>query len=1082
MTWAGNHVPIEKVFSVIERQTGYSFFYNEADLRGARKVSAVLNNADLQTVLSEILPGESLKYDIQGRTIFIHAVPENRRITENIPAADTLITVQGRITDAGTGDPLAGVTIKAGKENAGTVTDLSGNYRINVSGNTLLSVSFIGYEAREIPVGERENIDIALTPAISELNQLVVVGYGVQQKKDLTGAINVISSDAIGNVPSANIIQAIQGQGAGIDIVKSGGNSHPGAKPKIRIRGERSLEATNSPLIVVDGIPFDGDINDINPDDVASISVLKDASATAIYGSRGANGVLLLTMKQGKVGKAKVTYNAYSGFTRPYSDYPMMDAGQFTLLKKWARFNAFPGKYENIDDPKLLTDGFFDPQELEGIKTGRSTDWQRLVYKTGFTTNHHLGVSGGTENTRYDISGGYYRETGIYEGQSFERYSLKATVNQQLGNYVKIGLSSINNFAVTNGESFNPMGQALRASPMASPYDTSGNILIGFVPGSATQVWNPLNNFLPDAEMEKRKQLSTFNSFYLEADLFKGLSYRLNAGANVSTYLYGDFYASNTSENRGGLSTAQNKSMLSTNYTVENLLIYHKIFGQNKINFTGLYSLQQATSQTNSFNYNDISADVLQYFEPQYAANLQGSGSYSKWAMISYMGRINYSFADKYLATLTFRSDGSSVLAPQNKYHVFPSAALAWNVTEEPFVRRSSTISNLKLRASYGLVGNSSIDPYQTLGGLKSIEYNYGSTTSIGSYPSNAPNANLTWEYTATMNVGLDFGLFNNRITGSFEAYHQYTHSLLLPQNLPPTSGIPNPILVNVGKTENKGLELTVSTINLGGNGDRSVRWTTDLNLFLNRGKIVELANGIKRDISDGRFVGYPIEVYYDYKKTGIWQNTAKDSADAAGLKQTITGSGSVIGTIRVADTDDNGKINSDDKIILGSPQPKWEGGMTNTIAFRGFDFTAVMFARIGGMIYSELYGDGYLNTFQGVYNNLKVNYWTPENGENYYPKPNSAQTQTPYHDLLGYFSGTYLKIRSLSLGYQLPKPLLSKLGLDNFYIYTTATAPFVLFSPYVNNYHGMDPETDRDLDINTPSNWSMLFGIKLTF
>lgn len=992
------------------------------------------------------------------------------------------LQIKGSVTDSTTGDPLTGVTIQVKNSTEGGITDANGKFSLMVPNNAVLIISSVGYNKKEIVVDSRSSLHIILSPSATGLSQLVVIGYGTQKKEDLTGAISTINSSAIQNVPSSNLIQALQGQVAGMDIVKSNGGSHPGADPVIRIRGERSLEASNSPLIVVDGIPFDGSINDIDPDDVASVSVLKDASATAIYGSRGANGVLLITTRQGEVGKPRITYSAYAGFSKSYGEYQMMNAQQFTLFKKWARFNAFPGTYTGIDDPSLLTDGFFDPQELEGIKAGRNTNWQSLIYKTGFVTNHHLGVSGGTENTRYDVSGGYYRETGVYPGQSFERYSLKATVNQQLGSHVKIGLSSLNNFSVTNGKSFNPMGQALRASPMASPYDTSGKLLIGPIPGSATQAWNPLDDFLPGAQVETNNELSTFNSFYLEANLFKGLSYRLNAGANISTIKYGNFYSSNTSENRGGLSSAENKSGLSTNYTVENLLLYNKTVGKSKINFTGLYSLQQSISQSSKFEYSDLSADILQYFEPQYGSNLQGSGNYAKWAIISYMGRLNYSFANKYMATLTVRSDGSSVLAPGNKYHVFPSGALAWNLINEPFIKNAPSISDLKLRVSYGEVGNSAISPYQTLGGLTAITYNFGSTTTTGSYPTNAPNPNLTWEYTATLNIGVDFGFFNNRIEGSINAYHQYTHSLLLPENLPPTSGIPNPILINVGKTENKGIELTLSTVNFDGNGQNSLRWTTNLNVSLNRGKIVELANGVTKDIDNGWFVGQPIQVFYDYKRMGIWQNTAKDSALAGSLGQTITGAGSVIGTIRVADENHDGTINSDDKIILGSPQSKWQGGMINTFSFKGFDFTSVMFARVGGMMWSELYGGSYMNTFQGVYNNLNINYWVPGNHENYYPKPNSAQTQTPYHGTLGYFDGTYFKIRSLSLGYHLPKSMLSKISIGGLYVYATAEAPFYLFSPYVNKFHGMNPETDQDVDVDTPANWSMVFGLKLTF
>lgn len=1076
VTLSKRDASVVSIFRHIRRQTGYTFLYSNRVLDNAKPVSIDVKNASLVEALDQCMKDQPLIYHIVDKTIVIQVSDKL-----NQPSAPVAIEVSGRVTDE-KGHPLVGVSIQVKNSQTGTLTDNNGHYAISVPNEqAILVFTSIGYTPVEKVVGSDTNMNIILKAVNTGLNEVVVVGYGTQKKADVTGSISAIKSKAIEDAPSANLAQALQGTGAGIDIQKNGGNSKPGAEPVIRIRGSRSLKASNSPLLVVDGIPFDGDINDLNPDDIQSVDVLKDASATAIYGSRGANGVLLITTKRGSIGKPVVTYSGYAGFTKAYGEFPVMNAKQFELLKKWARINGNPGRYTGIDDPTLLTDGFFAPEEVQGIKMGRNTDWQKLVYQTGFMTDHYLGVSGGTENTQYDISGGYHRETGIYQGQSFERYSLKANLDQHLGKSVQLGLSSLNSFTVTNGEDFNPMGQVLRASPMASPYDTSGKLIIGFVPGSANQVWNPLDNFLPGAEVENWKQLSTFNSLYLQVHLFDGLSYRLNAGANVRSYIFGDFYGSNTSNNLGGLSTSTNNASFSTNYTLENLLLYDKTFGKSRINFTWLYSLQQSESRSTSFNNNAIAADFLQYYQPQYGSNLVGSGSYSKWDIISYMGRLNYSFDSKYLLTLTMRSDGSSVLAPGNKFHVFPSAAAAWNVMNESFLKNTSFISNLKLRVSYGSVGNAAISPYQTLGSLTSVNYNYGSVNVIGSYPSNAPNPELTWEYTSTLNLGVDFGFFNERLSGSLDLYHQYTNSLLLPETLPATSGIPNPTLINVGKTENKGIELSVSSVNADGDGRNTFRWTTDLNVFLNRGAIVQLANGAKQDIGNKWFVGYPIQTYYDYKRVDIWQNTSKDSALAKSLGQTITGAGSVIGTIRVADVNNDGKLNANDRIILGSNQPKWEGGMTNTFGYKGFDFTAVFFARVGGMIYSTLYGGAYVNTFQGNYNNLNIDYWTPDNHQNFYPKPNSANTRTPYNSLLGYFSGTYLKIRSLSLGYHLPASLLKRWGIGNLYIYTTADAPFYLFSPFVNKYNGMDPETTQNVDIDTPSNWSMIFGVKVT-
>ena len=1003
--------------------------------------------------------------------------------------AQTPVEVRGFVQST-TGEPLSGATIQVKGENSGTTTSPNGAFRIRVRLGSVLVVSAVGYAYTELKVDRAAgSAMIRLTPGKNELDQVVVVGYGTRRKADLTGSLTIISEQSLRDVPVSNLSAALQGQGAGVDVAKSGGNSHPGAAPSILVRGVRSIDASNSPLIVVDGVPFNGSIDDINTNDVVGVTVLKDASSTAIYGSRGANGVILVTTNRGRTGKAVVTYSGYGGFTKPSGEYGIMNGPEFENLKKWALINGNPGMYTGLDDPSFLTNGAFAPQEVQGIALHRSTDWQKLIYRTGFMTDHQLGVSGGSDFTQYALSGGYHKETGVYPGQSFERYSLKFSIDQQLGRFVRVGVNSLNSYTLTNGENANPMEQALRASPLASPYDSSGQLINGFVPGSANQVWNPLANFIAGAAVENRKRLNTFNTLYLDVSLARGLKYRFNAGTELHSDIYGNFYASNTTNNLGGLSTSNNATSFNTSYTLENLLTYDRTFAQkHKVNFTGLYSLQQYESQSNSFNDNTIAADFLQYYNPQYAANLAGSGSYQKWDILSYMGRLNYSFLDKYLLTLTLRSDGSSRLAPGNKYHVFPSAAAAWNLTNESFLHTSKTLSNLKLRLSYGTVGNTAINPYQTLGALSAVNYNFGQTVTTGAYPTNAPNPNLTWEYTSTLNLGVDFGLVSNRITGSVDLYHEYTDNLLLPESLPATSGIPNAVLTNVGKTENQGIEVHVSTVNLRGR----FSWSTDLNLFINRGKITRLENGVSQDINNNWFVGHPIGTIFDYKKLGIWQNTAADSALAQKMGLTLGGNSSVIGTIKVADVNHNGVIDAGDRITQGSNQPKWEGGMTNRFAYGGFDLTVIIFARVGGTITSSLYqSGGFVNTYQGNYNNIQVDYWTPTNHQNVYPKPNSAATNTPYSSLLSYFSGTFVKVRSLSLGYSLPHKWLGDMGVHTFRVYATAQNPFILFSPYRNKYGGVDPETamgsgagtgnEGAIGINTPSTWSMIFGINMS-
>ncbi|MFZ6010427.1 MAG: SusC/RagA family TonB-linked outer membrane protein [Bacteroidota bacterium] len=1017
-------------------------------------------------------------------------------------------TVSGKIVDE-TGVGMPGVNVIISGTTTGTTSDSEGQYTIGIPSdntNPTLVFSFIGYATQELQVNGQSLINLVMKIDVQALNEVVVVGYGTQKRSDVTGSIVSVSEQSLRDVPVANLIEGLQGRAAGIDIQKGGGNSKPGAAPVIRIRGVRSLTAGNDPLFVVDGIPYNGSINDLNPDDISSVEVLKDASSTAIYGSRGANGVILVSTKRGKPGSAPlITYSGYTGFVKHLGKFDIMNGQQFAELKKWAKiWGTSPANYTGLDDPKFLTDGTFTPEEVESLELGRSVDWQDLIYKTGVMTDHQVGVSGGSEKSQYAMSIGYFNETGIYPGQGFERYTAKLSVDQQIGNRIKIGLNSLNTFSKRTGEGINPMGQVLRANPLVTPYDANGQ-LWGFIPGNASQVWNPLADFVEGAVAEDRNRVGTFTTMFLEAKIMDGLKYRFNGGVELKSDTYGNFYGQKTTYTLGVRNRTSNRSRFDTDYTLENLITYDKTFaGKHKVNFTGLFSLQESLMRSTSYNNSEILADYIQYFNPEFSGpEVTGSGEYEQWAILSYMGRINYGFNDKYMVTLTMRTDGSSRLAPGNKWRTFPSAAVAWNVSEELFLAGTPAFTNLKVRASYGRVGNAAIDPYSVQGRLTRINYNFGNTLTTGLYPSHAPNPDLEWEYTSSANVGIDFGLLQNRITGTFEAYHQFTDKLLLEQQLPLSQGIPNRILRNVGKTENKGIELQLSSVNIDGDGRNKFRWTTDINFFINRGQITQLASGVTKDLGNAWFVGEPIGVIFDYEKIGIWQNTPADSALAKSMQLTVTGNNgaytpsSVIGTIKVADlagvdadgnvTGPDGRITADDRTIIGTSQPKWQGGITSRFAFKGFDLTVVAFGRFGGTLVSSMHNSGFANTFQGNYNNLVVDFWTPSNGQNYYPKPNQASTNPLYSSTRGYFDGSYMKIRSVSLGYNFAPSLLEKIHLKSARLYATVNDAFILFSEYRNKYNGVDPEAingdnnRQQINVDTPATYSVVFGLNIT-
>jgi len=1087
VTLNANRMPIEKVLESLKKQTDYNFYFNDALLGKAKTITLDVEDEPFLEVLKKCFAGQPFTYSINKNVVVL------RPYTAAELAERQDIVISGKVTDEkGQGIPGAGIKVKGSQQ--AVTTNTEGNFSIRTSENAILVVSYVGYTSEEVAVNGRTSINISLKQSEQILADVIVVGYGTRKKSDVTGAVSSISEKQLREIPAGNIATALQGSAPGLSIQKSGGNSQPGAAPTIRIRGERSLGANNDPLIILDGIPFNGNLNDISQDDIVSASILKDASSTAIYGSRGANGVVLINTRRGKNGKPIINYSGYVGFNQSLGHYDVMDANQFLQMRKWAKINgSAPGSYTGINDPALVSDDanktvFSDKTEYALYKAGTNTDWQDLLYKTALLTNHQVGVSGGTDLTQYDMSLGYYTAGGIYPGQSMNRYTAKLSIDHKLGKYVKVGLSSLNSYNLTKGSNLNPVSQFLQASPFSKPYLDNGT-LSTYLPGSNQNVWNPLSDFVPGALADDVKRLSTFTTAYIDVDFTHGFKYKLNTGIEISPETQGKFYASNTTKQLGTQNYGYNRHYTGYNYTIENILTYDKTIAEDHvINFTGLYSLQKNRSEVSDVSYRDIPADYLQYYNPKYASSITSSGDFTKNAILSYMGRLNYTYKDKYLLTVTMRSDGSSRLAAGNKWHSFPSAAVAWNLGRESFLENSKSVSALKLRASYGRVGNQAIGAYETMGWLTNIYYNYGGTNVQGTYPDadHPANPSLGWEYTSTLNFGLDYGLFKNRITGSIEYYQQKTSDILLYQSLPRTSGY-RQIRNNIGNTQNNGMEFNLSTVNFEGDGHQQFSWTTDVNVFFNRNKITSLASGVTKDLANSWFVGFPNGVFFDYQRVGLWQNTPEDIALA--LKYGLVGSAdaylkgtnSLVGTVKVADTNGDGKITADDRVILGARQPNFEGGVTNRFAYKNFDFSFVTYFKSGGKLKSGIHG-GWSNTLQGGYNNLNVDYWTPDNPVNYWPKPNSSLQTPAYRSTLDLFDASYLKIRTITLGYTLPPDVLKKIGARSARIYATASNPFTFFSPYKKDARGLDPETNNAIDEITPSLYSMLFGINVSF
>jgi TonB-linked SusC/RagA family outer membrane protein len=1023
----------------------------------------IMKGSGIQLMLAVILTQLSFAHDGKPQELL------NRQISNSI-SVDKQLT--GRVI-AENGEGLPGVNIQIKNTTRGTTTDVNGNYRLTIpdEASTVLVFSFIGYTTQEIAVGTRSVINVTLAADDKTLNEVVVVGYGTQRKRDITGAVATVTETTLKEVPAPNLVNQLKGRAAGVTITSNG--STPGSQGQIRIRGNRTLtnsntpstaDALDGPLVVVDGIPYNG-LNDLNPDDIANIEVLKDASATAIYGSRGAGGVLLVTTKRGKTGKPVISYDGYQSVTSIMSQYPVYSGAEY------AQFKADAATY-NRTSPGT-TSYALTQAEKDALAAGVSTDWQKLIYRKGYTTNHQLSLQGGTETTQYGMNAGFFREQGIIPNQNFNRYTIRATIDQKIGSRVRVGLNTLNTLTYTNtpGGAGVP-SNLVRLTPLASPYNADGTVNLQPAIGSldAPNYISPLTLITKgDAILARNRNLRTFNSLYAEVNIIDGLRYRFNAGLNYSQGAGNGYNGPLTYTNTATVQSSSNANLSNSetwNYDLQHLLYYDKTFGKHKIGFTGLFEVVKDHSMGSGFTITGVPADYIASSNFGLASGTPVADAnntfFTEQGLISYMGRVNYSYADKYLLTLTIRRDGSSTLSPGNQYFNYPAVGLGWNVAEEGFMKNVSWVTNLKLRGGFGISGNRNVSPYATLGALSAGYYNFGQGTAgqqLAYTVTSLPATNLGWQSTAQVDIGVDFGFFSNRLTGSIDYYNQQTKNILLSVPLPPSNGAGS-TLKNLGRTEGKGLEVSLT-------GDiirnpKGFNWSADVIFFFNREKITQLTTPAEQsNVAAGWFVGQPLSVIYDYKKIGIWQNSDKENGTLA--KQTSPVQ--YPGQIRVEDVNGDGKIDPNDRQILGNFQPKWEGGLTNRFSFKGFDLSIVTFARMGmKVVVPYLTGNaggagGFPFINQGRVNQIKVDYWTDTNPTNFFPAPDAGSSVAYFGSTLGYYDGSFIKVRSINLGYTFATQLIKKIGFNSARVYLNATNPLILYSPLVRDHLAVDPE-----------------------
>ncbi len=985
-------------------------------------------------------------------------------------------TITGTLTDGNDGLPLIGATILVKGTTTGTITDDVGVYSIDVSGaNPVLVISYVGYTTMEENVANRSVIDLVLSPDSQLLNEFVVVGYGTQRKRDVTAAISTVSGDAISAIPVASSIDAIKGHVAGVDIQSSGGR--PGQNPTIRIRGRRSIAASNDPLYVIDGIPQtssegEGAIFDINPQDIKSMEVLKDAAATAIYGSRGANGVILISTKRGSVGKTTVTYDAFYGSTTPTSTVDMMDGEQFAAMKRESRRRGSNGAV--AWDGTIPGDAaiFEDAVELESISLGRTTDYQDLVFGSGWKTNHQLSVNGGTEKTQFNLSLGYFDEQGFINNMDFKRYTGRINLDHQISDIFKTGISFLATSSTQNWGSNATMGEALANNPLGTPFDADGNLL--FLPTNDGIRTNPLNELVPNAYIDERRSTRIFAPVYLDVNLeslVEGLSFRSTFGPDIRLRRVGEFRASLTNDNRGGPADAEIENGSDLGYTIENLLTYSRPLGSGNLKVTLLQSVQSLRDEFSKVEVLNLPYES-QLFYNIGTAEVKGnlSSGLAEWTLASFMGRINYDIAGKYLFQASLRADGSSRLAPGNKWAYFPGVSVGWRIIDEPFMENSSLFDDLKLRASYGEVGNTSIDPYQTLGGLERTVYAFGNTAAFGFALQDIPNPDLGWEVSKTIDIGLDFSLMNGRFNGSLDWYSTKTNDILLARNLPYTSGYQS-ILQNIGSTASSGVELSLNAGIVNNPGGFS--WDVGFNIAGYSEEITELAlkdtegNSLD-DVGNEWFIGSPINVFYNYEFNGIYQSNEVDLASSAESKSP--------GEIKLTDQNGDGVITPDDRVILGSDVPDFYGGFRNNFSYGGLSLDMNFYYRQGHMIRSRFHDSN--NSLFARYNNLNVNYWTVDNPSNEAPRPNENQERPRDGSTLSYFDGSYFKLRNVTLGYELPSKTVDRTPFSRLRFYVSGENLW-----FATSYETFDPESGSEVSSSdVPSSKSVIFGLKASF
>lgn len=973
------------------------------------------------------------------------------------------IPIRGTVKDALTGAAIPGATLTVKDTKKSSQTNGEGNFSIQTSIGSVLVVTSVGYSTQEITVKSAIVPDILLGSSDNLLDELVVVGYGSQKRSDITGSVASVPKDRLAKIPVNNVMQAIQGAVSNVTVSQA--SSIPGDAPSAQVRGRNSMTANNEPYIVVDGIPLsrtDGSINDINPNDIESVEILKDPSAVAIYGVNGSNGVILITTKRGTSGKPSLRYSGYGGIEGATNILEQVSGEE--LLKRYA-------EYARITNTTLYNGGPVKNQyEWDNYQNGTTTDWLDAVMQTGVVQNHNLSAAGGSENAKYYVSADYMDQKGIVKGYNYKRFSFRTNTDVNATKYLAVGTSAFVVAHNKDGGRANLL-QAAAMSPYARMYNEDGTLTQ--FPMYSEQLWS--NPLLPTTLNPERRQFNVSLNGYAEVNFgnlwqpLRGLKYKFNGGYSYVPVRNNE-YEGESVYNFAGLGRITNAE--SQSYTLENIVTYSKDFGKHHVDVTGLYAAKSKYWQQSIATGEVFPNDALEWGNLGTAATQKVSSNADLYRSISQMGRINYGYDSRYMFTATVRRDGSSVFGKNNKYGTFPSVALAWNIHNESFMQNTKgVIDNLKWRISYGVSGNEAIGVYETLSLLSSSTLAMGGLSNTAlKYRTRMGNDDLKWEKTAGFNTGLDFGLWNSRLTGTVEFYKTETQDMVLLQRLPRLTGFEN-VLTNIGKVSNTGVDVTLNSKNIVKN---DFSWSTTIVFAHNKNKILDVYGDKKDDLGNRWFIGQPIGVIYDYTKVGIWQ----EDEIAAGLNKGWDAQAEA-GSVKLADLNGDGLINNDDRRVLGQTAPKWTGGITNTFAYKNFTINI------------------FINTVQGVMRNnpqiggasdemgrrstpAALGYWTPEN------KSTEWRSLGNRSNIYGYgfpTNASFTRLKDVTLSYTLPATVAQRIGISGATVYTSGRNLYTW-----TNWLGWDPEA-RDItrgstndNINYPMVRTYVLGVNLSF